>query len=163
MSGTAKNAPCPCGSGVKYKKCCLPKEQAAAKVDASQVRSGAESSGTSRLPTDFGRGGIPRQGGFGQALGEYIQPLIDRFGDSPDMVKKSVSLGMLFWNLSLCEDDATRTQSVTAMMDELHMDSPRIRAEFQDLAKLMLLRHHTMFPGLHRDATRARGQGISIS
>jgi uncharacterized protein YecA (UPF0149 family) len=23
-----KNAPCPCGSGVKYKRCCLPKEQA---------------------------------------------------------------------------------------------------------------------------------------
>lgn len=22
-----KNAPCPCGSGVKYKRCCLPKEQ----------------------------------------------------------------------------------------------------------------------------------------
>ena len=24
-----KNAPCPCGSGLKYKRCCLPKEQAA--------------------------------------------------------------------------------------------------------------------------------------
>lgn len=23
-----KNAPCPCGSGAKYKRCCLPKEQA---------------------------------------------------------------------------------------------------------------------------------------
>ncbi|MCG8423816.1 MAG: SEC-C domain-containing protein, partial [Proteobacteria bacterium] len=25
----AKNAPCPCGSGKKYKLCCLPAQQAA--------------------------------------------------------------------------------------------------------------------------------------
>src|SRR5262245_8877326 len=27
MSGAGRNAPCPCGSGRKYKHCCLPKEQ----------------------------------------------------------------------------------------------------------------------------------------
>lgn len=25
MSSTPRNAPCPCGSGEKYKRCCLPK------------------------------------------------------------------------------------------------------------------------------------------
>jgi hypothetical protein len=29
MPKVGRNAPCPCGSGLKYKKCCLPKEQAA--------------------------------------------------------------------------------------------------------------------------------------
>ncbi len=29
MAKTSRNAPCPCGSGKKYKKCCLPKEEAA--------------------------------------------------------------------------------------------------------------------------------------
>ncbi len=29
--GLNMNAPCPCGSGMKYKRCCLPKEQAAKK------------------------------------------------------------------------------------------------------------------------------------
>ena len=29
MGQTSRNAPCPCGSGKKYKKCCLPKEAAA--------------------------------------------------------------------------------------------------------------------------------------
>jgi hypothetical protein len=28
LKGASRNAPCPCGSGKKYKKCCLPKEQA---------------------------------------------------------------------------------------------------------------------------------------
>lgn len=27
--GTKLNGPCPCGSGLKYKRCCLPKEEAA--------------------------------------------------------------------------------------------------------------------------------------
>jgi hypothetical protein len=29
MANTGRNDPCPCGSGKKYKKCCLPKEEAA--------------------------------------------------------------------------------------------------------------------------------------
>lgn len=29
MSATGRNEPCPCGSGKKYKRCCLPKDEAA--------------------------------------------------------------------------------------------------------------------------------------
>ncbi len=29
--GINRNGPCPCGSGLKYKRCCLPKEEAAKK------------------------------------------------------------------------------------------------------------------------------------
>ncbi len=29
MPKTGRNEPCPCGSGKKYKRCCLPKDQAA--------------------------------------------------------------------------------------------------------------------------------------
>ena len=34
----SRNDPCPCGSGKKYKKCCLPQEQAAAVVEAGWLR-----------------------------------------------------------------------------------------------------------------------------
>ena len=38
---TSRNAPCPCGSGKKYKKCCLAKDEAAeASVAVSEVRLG---------------------------------------------------------------------------------------------------------------------------
>lgn len=33
-----RNLPCPCGSGLKYKKCCLPKQQAVAPVEAGWLR-----------------------------------------------------------------------------------------------------------------------------
>ncbi len=36
MTKISRNAPCPCGSGQKYKKCCLPKEHAAAKQAARE-------------------------------------------------------------------------------------------------------------------------------
>lgn len=32
MAKIARNAPCPCGSGKKYKKCCLPKDEAEAQA-----------------------------------------------------------------------------------------------------------------------------------
>jgi len=31
MAKISRNAPCPCGSGKKYKKCCLDKDQAASR------------------------------------------------------------------------------------------------------------------------------------
>jgi len=36
MDKTGRNDPCPCGSGKKYKKCCLPKDQAAQRQHVAQ-------------------------------------------------------------------------------------------------------------------------------
>lgn len=37
---TGRNAPCPCGSGKKYKKCCMEKDQAAERVQQEAQRTG---------------------------------------------------------------------------------------------------------------------------
>ena len=49
MAKPGRNDPCPCGSGNKYKKCCLPKEEAAereqlAKAEAGRARKRRRSS-----------------------------------------------------------------------------------------------------------------------
>ncbi len=45
MSKPGRNDPCPCGSGQKYKRCCLPKDQqaesAALKAAAAQAAEAA--------------------------------------------------------------------------------------------------------------------------
>lgn len=46
MPMLSRNAPCPCGSGKKYKLCCLPKQQPA------PSRPPARGSSTSRAPVD---------------------------------------------------------------------------------------------------------------
>lgn len=40
MEKPSRNAPCPCGSGKKYKRCCLPKDQAA-EIEAARARQAA--------------------------------------------------------------------------------------------------------------------------
>src|SRR6266571_774139 len=47
MAKPGRNDPCPCGSGKKYKKCCLPKDEAIereqhAKAEARRVESAAK-------------------------------------------------------------------------------------------------------------------------
>ena len=37
MSKVGRNAPCPCGSGKKYKKCCLSKDEAAQLEKAQEM------------------------------------------------------------------------------------------------------------------------------
>jgi tetratricopeptide (TPR) repeat protein len=41
MAQTGRNDPCPCGSGKKYKRCCLDKDQAAASAKAEAERAAA--------------------------------------------------------------------------------------------------------------------------
>ena len=41
MAKTGRNDPCPCGSGQKYKRCCLPRDEAAAAERAAADRAAA--------------------------------------------------------------------------------------------------------------------------
>lgn len=38
MTEPGRNYPCPCGSGKKYKKCCLPKKETAVVEDLNWIR-----------------------------------------------------------------------------------------------------------------------------
>jgi hypothetical protein len=54
MAKPGRNDPCPCGSGNKYKKCCLAKEEAVAreqlaKAEARRVERAAETTAAHRL------------------------------------------------------------------------------------------------------------------
>jgi tetratricopeptide (TPR) repeat protein len=41
MAKTGRNDPCPCGSGNKYKRCCLPKDEAAQHAQSAQAAADA--------------------------------------------------------------------------------------------------------------------------
>jgi len=51
MAKPARNDPCPCGSGKKYKKCCLPKDQA--KADAAHSHGDDEIAAASHVVVDL--------------------------------------------------------------------------------------------------------------
>src|SRR5271169_1341593 len=51
MAQPGRNDPCPCGSGNKYKKCCLPKEEGVEREQLAKVEARrAESAAAHRLP-----------------------------------------------------------------------------------------------------------------
>ena len=67
MSKHARNAPCPCGSGRKYKKCCLPQDEAKERAEACERR---EREAATRRPVVF-------QAGSDDHLDELSNSVVD--------------------------------------------------------------------------------------
>jgi tetratricopeptide (TPR) repeat protein len=52
MAKPGRNDPCPCGSGNKYKKCCLPKQQVAALEEHAKSQAGRDERAAARRLRD---------------------------------------------------------------------------------------------------------------
>jgi hypothetical protein len=158
----SRNGPCPCGSTVKYKKCCLAKDEAAQRALAPPRQP------ASRLIHHRGRpllvsGGrdlsasvldhavelyAARDRGEGPAaqMMRFVQPLLGGYNDDTQL-EKALKLGMVFWNLALGEDD-TREELLAQMVSKL--SNERDALEFRALANNMVKRHKAMFPAMHQ-------------
>ena len=172
MPRTSRNAPCPCGSGLKYKKCCLPKEDAPVRTRgtpwgpyASATAPGArvvEHRGR-RLIVSGGSGDVDegvldhaadyferksRGQGPAQQMVDFCQPLIDVSDGELEGLNKAMSLGMVFWNLALCEDQDGREEMLDDLLGKL--TTPEEKEDFRRLARDMVERHRRMFPEMHR-------------
>lgn len=170
MPRTSRNAPCPCGSGLKYKKCCLPKEEApvrtrgtpwgpyasaaapSARVVESReqrlVVSGDVDEGVLDHAADYFERKSRGQGPAQQMV-DFCKPLIDSSGGDLEGMNKAMSLGMVFWNLALCEDQDAREKMLNGLLEKLTVPEEE-KEEFQRLAMDMIERHRRMFPDLHR-------------
>lgn len=83
-----------------------------------------------------------RQGPANQLI-EYSQALLDSAGHDPEAVNKALSLGMLFWNLAVCGNEAIE-EELPKMEKELCKDEKDRRA-FRAIAGMMLERYEKMF------------------
>src|SRR5690349_19243516 len=108
MSAPSRNGPCPCGSGVKYKKCCLPKDEAARAVVRPSlpglVRHRGRFMRTSENPSaealDLAADYFERKDagqGFAAQLMRFSQPLIEAANGEVDKIERAMTLGMVFW------------------------------------------------------------------
>ena len=52
MANVGRNEPCPCGSGQKYKRCCFPREEAAAQGAAGEAAARARDEEAARAAYD---------------------------------------------------------------------------------------------------------------
>lgn len=154
MTTPTRNGPCPCGSAIKYKKCCLARDEAgsAAKSNAHIVQHRGATMVASRgisgraLDEAAEYFGAKRRGdGPAAKMVRFAQPLLDVAGDDSDRRQRALNYGLTFWSLAVCRE-AKREELLADMTDGMGEEGEK----FRSLAIDMIQRHQEMFPEMHR-------------
>lgn len=174
----SRNAPCPCGSGIKYKKCCLRKETPKPEDDmpvggkippgARIVTRGGErylvSAGLDDQALDAAAEHFERRRrgqGPARQLADFCQPLIDAVGQDAAGLQRAMTMGMVFWNLALLKDESEREKLMSETFDLMRL-SDTDKAEFWKVAQDMIARHVHMFPEMHRTEREAGSVSVPM-
>lgn len=153
MTSIGRNEPCPCGSGAKFKKCCLDRKAQANSGPRVVERKGERliaSKGVTddELTAAAAHFAQKRRGrGPAQDLAEFAEPLMEG-AEGPDGLQKALTLGSFFWNLALAKDDSVREEMIEEMVKSTEHSPEEARA-FRSAAAKMVERHRKMFPQLH--------------
>jgi hypothetical protein len=149
-----RNEPCPCGSGKKYKRCCIDAKDRAPSPGSVITRDGEQLLVSGNV--DSGKLALARSlfaekdtgRGPAQQMVDYAQPLLDSTDGSPEETQRMLNLAMTFWNAALMDADAR-----DATLGELaHKYEGDLREEFWNTARMMIERHRAMFPEMRRHA-----------
>jgi hypothetical protein len=151
----ARNGPCPCGSGVKYKKCCLPKQPAApprgGRIVEHNGQTNLVSRGVHAAHLDAAAGHFARrqrrEGPAAQVM-RFAEPLFAAAGNDPHRTQRALTLAMAFWNLALL-DGEEHDEMLASLVDTMAGGEPHA-TELRAIAADMVARHREMFPELHR-------------
>ena len=87
-------------------------------------------------------------GALGDAVGAFIQPLIDLTDGSPEQVQHALSLGQLCFNTALLPPDQ-REEMFAEFRSELGMGDDEFNDFRRSILEPMIARHEQMFPLLH--------------
>jgi hypothetical protein len=145
-----RNEPCPCGSGKKFKKCCLASGEAArprvveANGDRLLVSAGVSDEEVDMAAQYFREKDAGR--GPAQQMAEYAKPIVDATDGSLGSIQAALHMGMLFWNLAILRDQTEREEALAEMALRLDQSD---RPEFEQTARMMVDRHRAMFPEMH--------------
>ena len=106
MRTIGRNAPCICGSGKKYKKCCLPKEE--------------EHPGHNKLlarvrESSLVEGGVivdsPANEKISRVILDFAEPLLKQSNNGWDM-EGAIGMAILVWNAALMPDGSMKEELV---------------------------------------------------
>jgi hypothetical protein len=126
-----RNEACPCGSGKKYKRCCIGMSQA--ERNASILRAAG-------LPEDEYE--IIE---LNQAMYDFIAPLLDEGGGSYEQWEAATTTGILCWQAALLDEQGR--ERVVKVAEAAVAESER--SAFRARVNGMVERHRTMFPTMH--------------
>lgn len=87
-------------------------------------------------------------GAIGNAIGAFVQPLLDETDGSEEQLNRALTIGTMCWNLALMPE-AGRDKTLADMRSSLNMDDAEFEAFQRAVIGPMIRRHEVMFPGMH--------------
>jgi hypothetical protein len=128
MKAPAKNKPCPCGSGLKYKRCCLLELEDDRRLDELD---------------DLDDVDRPR-GGFADSLALLAEPLLEHSDGSLEQVQKAMSVAAVAWNIGLLPRDQ-QLAAIDETIAESSMET-RDKENFVLLLTGLVARFNELYP-----------------
>lgn len=165
MSTPGRNDPCPCGSGKKFKKCCLLTAQLTSPPAAG---AGEEGGLYEALSDDEYLGGrrtldpkiemmarressrIEAEGVDPDALIAFAEPMLSQTGGARADVSLAMTMGLFFWQLSRLSKASLRERTMAMLMPGLSAASGISDVKFRHIASRMIKRHQILFPEMHK-------------
>lgn len=153
MNIVGRNDRCPCGSGKKFKKCCLPSasEDAIARMSSAerlkervQMRDVRLGDGDSLFIQD--PKGIRK---MSEIILEFARPLLDE-ANSFEAYKKVILVAMLAWNLSLTDESEANAKLETLCNDLVRSMDDDMVVEFRHKLTKLIQRKREHFPQVKR-------------
>ena len=133
--GSGRNFPCYCGSGKKYKKCCLNKDSFVSKKETlkqfsmEKLRDG--NSGGGAICGNFEKMGIAK---MSAVILEYADELLE-MTQTPCEKQKAMGLAIIAWNLSLLKGENQKNEIDAYLLDIMKLK--KNSEEWNDMLGIM--------------------------
>ncbi len=142
-----RNDPCICGSGKKYKKCCLNvtgKSELLKKVSSQRIR---ERNSSEQLIVDTNEMGIPK---MSEVILDYADELLDMTSNFAE-TKKVIFIAICAWNISLIDEDKRldKIESLLYEVMEIEKNSDQW-SEIYDLVNALIEKRLTEYASCNR-------------
>lgn len=100
-------------------------------------------------------------GSLGEAMGAYVQPLIDACDGSAEEMNKAFTIGQVCWNLAVSPENMHK-ELLADMQPVLKMTDAAFEEFLDVLIFPMIRRHHEMFPRMHDKSGASLPRGASM-
>jgi hypothetical protein len=149
MASIGRNESCPCGSGLKFKKCCLPNGSKGI-IDASAQRLKERS--RQSFFEDGGKRPIVFQDLKGvrkmsEIILEFAEPLLDKAGQSTKNKKKAIALAVVVWNITLMGNISEQLEN---FIDQMSDEDPQFSDDLSLIVNSLIQRKFDFYSDIQR-------------
>jgi hypothetical protein len=149
-----RNHTCPCGSGKKYKKCCLFQDAGSSQkhpstnlIDQQQSKERLKQ----RIQKNMGDNFKLLQGELELKMSEVILHLAEDLLDSArnkSHIEKAITIACMAWNLAILFDPEQQEEKLEEFLNKIK--DVQGRQDTRDIINSLIQKKHDLYPNIHR-------------